>query len=160
MAALEARQLADCGPAIVSQHYCAPVGDDRLREAWDAALDRYRELDNWAAQFDVTLLEQLRGRWEHTVRPDTSMFRLLFTRPGSTGYHFDECVEVEPEASNRVRMALVRQVPRRGEKTPAGPVTVTADYTRPENALPAVEALLLQLADPDDASPPVAPASV
>lgn len=127
------------------------MGEDELREAWDAALDRYRELDNWAAQLNVTLLEQLQGRWGHAVRPDTSMFRLLFTRPGSTGYHFDERVEVEPEPGGRVRMAFVRQVPRRGETTPVGPVTVTADYTRPENALPAVEALLLQLADPDGA---------
>ena len=77
------------------------------------------------------------------------MFTLLFTRPGTTGYEADERVEVLLEDDDRVRMALVRHVPRRGQTRPAGHVTVAGDFTRPENALPAVEALLLQLADPD-----------
>jgi hypothetical protein len=119
-----------------------------LGAAWDAALARYRDAEAPAASFNVALLKALRARWGLTLRPDTSMFSLLFTRPATTGYHADGRVEVLFEDDSRVRMALVRQVPRRGESRPAGRVTVTGDYTRPENALPAVEALLLQLTDP------------
>lgn len=124
--------------------------DEELRAAWDAALERYREVP--AARFNVTLLEQLRPRWEQVVCPRTSMFRLLFIRAGTAGnpYEADARVQVELEVDRdeRVRMEFVRQVPRRGETRPAGPVTVTGDFTRPENALPAVEALLYQLATP------------
>ncbi|WP_028047273.1 hypothetical protein [Cellulomonas sp. URHE0023] len=123
--------------------------NEELRDAWDKALDRYADLDAAAARFNVTLLEMLRPRWESSVRPDTSMFMLLFTRPEVTGYHFDERVEVIVEAADRVRLAFVRNAPRRGEVLPAGPVTVTGDYTRPANAMQAVEALLFQLASPE-----------
>ena len=75
-----------------------------------------------------------------------SMFTLLFTRPEATGYEFDERVEVLMEHSDRVRVALVRMAPRRGESRPAGPVTATGDFVKPANAQPAVEALLHQLA--------------
>lgn len=125
-----------------------------LEDAWTRALTRYAELDVGPARFNVTLLEALRDRWASTVRPDTSMFILLFTRPGSTGYKFDERVEVILESEDRVRMALVRNTPRRGEDRPVGPMTVTGDYTHPANALLAVEALLFQLAPPADAEHP------
>jgi len=118
-----------------------------LPSAWTAATQRYADTDNPTARFNVHLLEALRPRWEEAVRPDTSMFTLLFSRPNTTGYKADERVEVLLEAEGRVRMALVRQVPRRNESRPAGPVTVTGDYTEPQNALPAVEALLHQLSD-------------
>jgi len=78
------------------------------------------------------------------------MFMLLFTRPGETGYEFNERVEVLWEAEDRIRLALVRDVPRRGLERPGGRVTVAGDFTTPENVLPAVEALLLQLATPAD----------
>jgi hypothetical protein len=131
-------------------HYRAVMEPSDSVAAWDAALHRYADMDNSTARFNVTLLDALRPRWETAVRPDTSMFTLLFTRSGSTGYEADERVEVLAEADDRVRMALVRQVPRLGEARVAGPATVTGDFTRPEDALHAVEALLLQLADPDD----------
>lgn len=76
------------------------------------------------------------------------MFALFFTRPEATGYNFDERVEVLMEADQRVRIALVRNVPGRGGGRPVGPVTVTGDYTAPNNAKAAVESLLYQLADP------------
>jgi hypothetical protein len=120
-----------------------------LPGAWDAAMRRYADMDNGTARFNVNLLDTLRSRWAQVVRPDTSMFTLQFTRPGTKGYDADERVEVLVEAADRVMMRLVRQVPRRGESRPVGPVTVTGDYTKPENALPAVEALLYQIADPD-----------
>jgi hypothetical protein len=47
-------------------------------------------------------------------------------------------------------MVLVRDALRISPAASGGPWTVTGDITRPENALPAVEALLLQLADPVD----------
>jgi hypothetical protein len=119
-----------------------------LASAWDAAEARYSDMNAPVARFNTALLQALRPGWGEAVRPDTSMFTLLFTRPGIAGYEADERVEVLVEAKDRVRMALVRQVPRRGESRPAGPVTVTGDYTDPENALPAVEALLFQLGDP------------
>lgn len=126
------------------------MGPDELSAAWDGALDRQQDFDApSAAEFNIALLKALRPRWGPVVRPDYFMFRLLFTRPGSTGYSFDERVEVEAELDGRISMSLVRCVPRRGESRPAGLVTVAGDYTRPENALPAIEALLLQLADPD-----------
>ena len=125
------------------------MNSDQLVTAWDGAATRYRDVEGPAAAFNVALLMALQPRWGSVLQPDTSMFRLLFTRPGTTYYDADERVEVLFETDNRVRMALTRRVPRRGESRPAGPVTVTGDYTRPENALPAVEALLLQLADPD-----------
>lgn len=46
-------------------------------------------------------------------------------------------------------MALVRDVPRTSLAKPGGLVVVTGDFTRPENARPAVEALVYQLADPE-----------
>ncbi len=103
-------------------------------EAWDSAIDRYRDMPAPAAQLNVELLEALRPRWEGRVRPDTSMFDLLFTRPGSTGYSYDERVEVTRESDDRVRVVLTRMVPRLGETRPAGPVVVTGDFARPENA--------------------------
>ena len=74
---------------------------------------------------------------------------LDFTIPGTTGHAALERVEVLMDGADRVRMSLVLQVPRHGETSAVGPRTVTGDFTRPENALPAVEALLLQIADPD-----------
>jgi hypothetical protein len=122
--------------------------DFTVANAWDAAEMRYAAVDAPAARFNVSLLRTLRPRWEQAVCPDTSMFTLPFTRPDATGYKADERVEILVEADDRVRMALVRQAPRRGAARQAGPVRVTGDYTRLENALPAVEALLLQLAEP------------
>ena len=122
---------------------------DDLDVAWDRALEHYRDIDAPAARFNVELLLALRPRWGGAVRPDTSMFDVLFTPPGTTGYNFDERVEVAMESADRVRLAFVRQVPRRGERNPAGPVTIAGDFVRPETAPTAVEALLLQLADPD-----------
>jgi hypothetical protein len=104
-------------------------------------------MDNSTARFNVGLLNALRPRWVETVRPDTSMFTLQFTRPDTTGYRADERVDVLFETEGKVSMQLVRQVPRRGESRIAGPVTVTGDYTKPDNAISAVEALLHQLAD-------------
>lgn len=119
--------------------------DQPVHDAWDRALERYRGLPVPAATFNVALLEALRPRWAARIRPDTSMFDLLFTALDSTGYSYDERVEVSYESDIRVRMALRRMASRRGETRPAGPVVVTGDYTRPENALPAVESLLMQL---------------
>ena len=97
----------------------------------------------------MSLLEALRPQWEARVRPDTSMFTLLFTRPGSTGYSYDESVQVLVEAEERVAVTLVRMAPRRGEVRPSGPVVVTGDHARPENAQRVVEAFLMQLAGGD-----------
>lgn len=77
------------------------------------------------------------------------MIAVLFTRPGETGYRFTERVQVDYQAPDRVEMALVRDVPRTSLAKPGGLVVVTGDFTRPENARPAVEALLYQLADPE-----------
>lgn len=118
---------------------------DDLAAAWDVAEARYSEMDAPVARFNVALLRELRPRWEAVVRPDTSMFTVLFTRPGILAYGADELVEVLVEAEDRVRMALIREVPRREESGPAGPMTVTGDFTKPENAVPAVEALLFQI---------------
>jgi len=126
------------------------VDDDGLQRAWDVAIGRYRSSDVPAARQNVGLLDALHARWGRVVRPDTSMFMLLFTRPGETGYEFNERVEVLWEAEDRIRLALVRDVPRRGLERPGGRVTVAGDFTTPENVLPAVEALLLQLATPAD----------
>jgi len=127
-----------------------PVAADAVEDAWDVAIARSRTLDVPAARLNLALLDALRPRWAGAVRPDTSMLTLLFTRPGETGYAFSERVEVQWETEGRVRLALVRDVPRRGLERPGGRVTVAGDFTRPENALPAVEALLLQLATPDE----------
>jgi hypothetical protein len=115
-------------------------------EAWDRAIGRYRDIPVPAARFNVELLEALRPRWEGRVRPDTSMFDVLFTRPDATGYSYDEHVEVTRESDDRVRVALTRMVPGPGEAHPAGPVVVTGDFVRPENATTVVESFLMQLA--------------
>jgi hypothetical protein len=122
---------------------------DDLAAAWDAAAERYSEIDTWWARFNINLLDRLQPRWGQAVRPDTSMSTLHFTRPGTTGYKADERVEVEAESEDRVRMQLVRKLPRRSESRPGGQVTITGDYTKPVNALPAVEALLHQIATLD-----------
>lgn len=104
-----------------------------------------------AAALGASLLRQLRGRWESRLRVTTSHFDLVFTRPAEHPYPMaSEEVLVRLLLENRVEVSLRRSVPRRGETRPTGPVTVAGDFTRPSNALPAVEALLLQLADPGD----------
>jgi hypothetical protein len=123
-----------------------PHDDAAERRAWDAALDRYRDLAADIGGFNVDLLERLGPSWQSRVRPDTSMFTVMFTRHGQTGYQYDERVEVEREAPDRVRVTFVRQVPRRGERRPAGPVVVAGDFARPENAGAVVESFLMQLA--------------
>ena len=135
---------SQCGGSTVSA-----VERDDAREAWLSAIGRYREIPQPVARFNVRLLESLRPQWEGRVRPDTSMFKLLFTRPGSSGYSYDERVEVLVEAEERVAVSLVRMVPRRGEVRASGPVVVTGDYARPENAHKVVAALLMQLAGED-----------
>lgn len=130
---------------------------DALALAWDAALARNRETSHAQAIFNVDLLEQLRPRWEASVRPDTSMWTLLFTLPDETGYRFTNRIEVAWQAPDRVSMSLVTDRPRRSLTEPGGRAVVTGDFTRPENALPTVEALLWQLAEPsvdnDDTEP-------
>lgn len=122
-----------------------------MTEPWTLAQERYANLASLhAGAFNGALLTALAPRWRTAVRPDASMFMLLFTRPDETGYEFTERVEVLWEGEDRVRMALVREVPRRSLEQPGGRVIVAGDFTRPENALPAVEALLHQLASPDD----------
>jgi hypothetical protein len=133
----------------------AAVERDDLRGAWDSAINRYREIPQPVAQFNLSLLESLRPQWANQIRPDTSMFKLLFTRPGSTGYGYDERVEVLVEAEDRLAVSLVRMVPRRGKVRAAGPVVVTGDYARPENAYRVVAAFLMQLAGED--APAVTP---
>lgn len=118
--------------------------------AWLRAHARYADMDNPTARFNTQLLEALRPRWQSVVRPDTSMFTLLFTRPDRTGYDYDERVSVLFESADRVRIEFERTVARRGEDRLAGPITVAGDFTRPENAYPAVEAMLLQLQEPQD----------
>lgn len=132
-------------PRTSSPDYREVVAND-LVDAWDKASRRYREIDNEPARLNVRILEQLRLQWQDHVRPDTSMFTLLFTRPDETGYDYTERVEVKWEAPDRVRLALVREMPRRGETRPAGPKVVTGDFTKPANTLPTLEALLFQLA--------------
>jgi hypothetical protein len=79
---------------------------DELDAAWDAALDRYRGIEGDVSRFNVGLLQALRPRWGDAVRPDTSMFRILFTRPNTTGYEADERVEVEVEPGDRIPSPL------------------------------------------------------
>jgi len=122
-----------------------------MREAWARAEERYSHLTHLpVGLFNTTLLAALAPRWRTAVRPDTSMFTLVFTRSDETGYEFTERVEVQWESHERVRMALVRDAGRRSLAQPGGRATVAGDFTRPENALPAVEALLHQLAEPSD----------
>jgi hypothetical protein len=122
--------------------------DSALPAAWDAARDRYGAMDNERARFNVELLTALRTRWESKVRPDTSMFTLLFTRPNETGYRFTERVRVEYEP-NRVEMILERDLSRQSLSQAGGRIVVAGDFTKPENALPAVEALLYQVSGDD-----------
>lgn len=123
----------------------AMASDAATRAPWDAVLNRYRDLATDAATFNVFLLEQLRPTWQAHVRPDTSMFTLLFTRHGETGYDFHERVEVNYETPDRVRLAFARQAPRRAGQRSIGPVVVTGDFARPENAPAVVENFLMQL---------------
>ncbi|TQL04600.1 hypothetical protein [Cellulomonas sp. SLBN-39] len=120
--------------------------DATAHDPWNDALSRYREIAVDAARYNVALLETLRSAWQPLVRPDTSMFRVLFTRYGQTGYEYHERIEVEYESTDRVRIALARQVPRRGDDRRVGPVIVAGDFARPENSVPVVESFLMQLA--------------
>jgi hypothetical protein len=120
---------------------------ENLDVAWAQAMARYAGMDVPAARFNIALLTELQDRWGRVLRPVTSMFDLWFVRPNDT-YPFAELVIVAYEGIERVRMTLRRDLPRRSLERSGGPVTVTGDFARPENALPVVEALLLQLADP------------
>jgi hypothetical protein len=121
-----------------------------LPQAWDDAQARYLDWDAPAARFNHRLLTALRERWEDRIRPMTSMSTLRFTRPDESPYPYPaERVDVVMEGTDVVRMELLRMVPQRGQAQPAGPVTVTGDYTRADNAVPAVEALLMQLVGDD-----------
>lgn len=86
------------------------------------------------------------------MRVNTSMFRLMFTRPDE--HHYDEStsefVRAELVGEGKVELALVRRVPRRSLEQAGGEGVVTGDFTRPDNAVPALEALLLQLCPPDE----------
>jgi hypothetical protein len=119
--------------------------DAAAHDRWNTAINWYREIDNAPARFNVRLLESLRPEWEARVLPTVSMFRVLFTHDGSDSCMFNERVEVDFEAEDRVRVALSRTVPRRGENHPSGPVVVTGDHVRPENARLVVESFLMQL---------------
>ena len=55
------------------------------------------------------------------------MFTLHFTLPGTTWLGAQEFVDVDYEADDRVRVALVRRVPRRGESHLTGRMTVSGD---------------------------------
>lgn len=137
--------MLETRPLLSSSVAAARAG---LDAAWDAAEAQYQQIPGACARFNVELLRELRRRWSNAIRPDTSMLQLLFTRPDETGYHFTERVEVTMKSDEVIEMALVRDVPRGGLAQAGGVVVVTGDFTAPERALPAVEALLLQLAEP------------
>ncbi len=124
-----------------------------LEQVWQRAVsscEAYADT-NAGAAFSVNLLRQLRGQWESSVRVTTSHWDLIFTRPAEHPYPMaSEEVLVRLILDDRVEVSLRRSAPRRGETRPVGPVTVAGDFTRPQNALPAVEALLLQLAEPEE----------
>lgn len=127
-----------------------------LPQVWDAAVgccEADADTDAVAA-FGAGLLRQLRGKWESQVRVTTSHWDLIFTRPTEhpfrAGQPSGEQVVVRIVSAEQVEMSLSRAVPRRGESQAAGHVMVAGDFTRPGNALPAVEALLHQLAVADD----------
>jgi len=79
------------------------------------------------------------------------MFRLIFTRPDEHHYNDDEVEWVYAELVDaaRVEMALVRRVDRKSLDRPGGEGAVAGNFARPENVLPALEALLWQLAEPE-----------
>lgn len=119
---------------------------------WDEALKRHASIEpqHDLAAFNVGLLQALRPRWGERLQVDTSMYRLLFTRPHERAYG-DEALDwvyVEWNQPARVEMALVRRVARRSLDQPGSEAVVTGDFTKPENVLPALEALLWQLAEP------------
>jgi hypothetical protein len=120
-----------------------------LGQAWDEAIERYASIDppHFISQFNVTLLEALRPRWEGRLRVNTSMYRLMFTRPDE--HHYDqsttEWVSAELRREDQVELALMRRKPRRGLDLPGGEGVVTGAFTKPTNVLPALEALLMQL---------------
>ena len=122
-----------------------------LAQTWDDAVALYAAHadTNVVAAFGGYLISGLRGRWDSQVRVTTSHWDLLFTRADEHPLRglqpVAEQVVVRMTTHDRVEMSLLRAVPRRGESRPAGHVTVAGDFTRPENALPAVEALLHQL---------------
>ncbi len=124
-----------------------------LKQVWHDAIsscDAYARTHAGAA-FSAELLQQLQGRWESRLRVTTSHWDLIFTRPAEHPHPMaSQEVLVRLLLDDRVEVSLRRSVPRRGEIRPAGPVAVAGDFTRPQNALPAVEAMLLQLAEPQD----------
>jgi hypothetical protein len=111
---------------------------------WDAAIARYQKVEAPITAFNLELLDHLRPGWETRVQVVTSMFRLWFVRPGNA-WPFNERVSVEWESSRRVRAELIRDVPRQSLAESGGFTRVTGDFATPENALPVVEALLMQL---------------
>ena len=123
--------------------------EQELESAWDAAQQRYTRVDTDLAHFNISLLSALRPSWGDVLRPVTSMFSLWLVRPKAT-YPYPEKVVVEYEGVERVQMSLFRELPRQSLERSGGAVTVAGDITRSANALPAVEALLLQLAAPSD----------
>lgn len=121
-------------------------GQADLVSAWDATTATFADDTYFAAAFNAWLLCELRPRWGSTVRPASSHSRLLFMAPAARPYVWREHVYVEWQSADRVEMALERLVPRKGLAKPGGGGgVVTGDFTLPENALPAVEALLYQL---------------
>jgi len=120
-------------------------GQADLGGAWDATTATFADDSYLAASFNAWLLRELRPRWGGRVRPASSHSRLLFMTPAARPYVWSEHVYVEWQSADRVEMALERLVPRMGLGTPGGGGVVTGDFTRPENALPAIEALLHQL---------------
>jgi hypothetical protein len=118
---------------------------ESVEAAWDKTEAYFADGTLFAAEFNTWLLRELRPRWAEKVRLASSHSRLLFMAPAAQPYKWSEHVYVEYQGPDRVEMALERNVPRQTLSKPGGGGVVTGDFARPENAVPAVEALLFQL---------------
>lgn len=118
---------------------------ESVEAAWDKTAAYFADDTFFAAEFNKWLLSELRPRWAGKVRLASSHSRLLFMAPTAQPYKWSEHVYVEYQGPERVEMALERSVPRKSLTETGGGGVVTGDFTRPENAVPAVEALLYQL---------------
>ena len=80
-----------------------------LEEAWADALARYASVapPNYVSDFNIDLLRRLHSRWGTQLRVNTSMFRLLFTRPDE--HHYDESTLEWAWVPDDVQMGLMRR---------------------------------------------------
>ena len=131
-------------------------------QTWDLALARAKSVEGHDPRMtaSIAVLTQLRERWQDSVDMLTSMFDLVIVPsgagwPGNDGY-FVRMTHDRHSGEATVRVTLCRTQSRASLTRPGGTVLVAGDICVPATAPVVVEALLYQIAQPNETTDPEA----